>query len=155
MRTVRCALSGSQRIRGFTLTEIVISLAIASMAFAGVLYGYVMTADHAEWSSYSLAAHSIAMQGVEQARAAKWDPLAWQNGDELGVTNFRQVVTLDVPVRGGNAVLATNYVSVSTVSTAPPLRQLRADCVWILGSRKGTLRGPFTNTVITLRAPDQ
>ena len=42
----------------------VISLAIAGLAFSGVIYGYVMTADQAEWSSYSLAAHSLAMQGV-------------------------------------------------------------------------------------------
>ncbi len=130
-------------------------MAIAAMVFAGVLYGYVATADHAEWSSYSLAAHSLAMQGVEQARAAKWDPQAWPSIDELGVTNFSQTLTLDVPVAGGKATFATNYVSITTISTNPPLRQLRADCVWSLPYRNSQTRGPFTNTVITLRTADQ
>ena len=135
--------------------EVVIALAIAALAFTGVLYGYVTTSDQAEWCSYSLAAHSLAMQGVEQARCAKWDPQAWPVVDELGLTNFIQVAPLDVPVSGGNPVLATNYVSVTSVSTVPALRQLRADCVWFLPSRGQRTRGPFTNSVITLRAPDQ
>lgn len=155
MRTVGCYLRRSNGGAAFTLTEVVISIAIASLTFGGVLYGYVMTADQAEWSSYSLAAHSVALQGIEQARAAKWDPQAWQDGDEMGVTNFQQVVILDVPVKGGSPVLATNYVSITTASSTPPLRQLQADCVWMLASRRARTRGPFTNTVITLRAPDQ
>jgi len=60
-----------------------------------------------------------------------------------------------VPVSGGNALMASNYVSVTTESTVPPLRQLRADCVWLLPYRRGKAHGPFTNTVITLRAADQ
>ncbi|HWW02086.1 MAG TPA: prepilin-type N-terminal cleavage/methylation domain-containing protein [Candidatus Acidoferrum sp.] len=140
---------------GFTLTEVVISLAIAGLVFSGVMYGYVLTTDQAEWSCYSLAAHSLAMQGVEQARAAKWDPQAWPGIDDLGVTNFAQVSTLDVPVIAGNPTLATNYISISTVSIYPPLRELRSDCVWSLPYRKARLRGPFTNTVVTQRAADQ
>jgi len=155
MKTVRSCVSGRSRSSGFTLAEVVVSLAIACLAFSGVIYGYVMTTDKSEWSSCSLAAHSLAMQGVEQARAAKWDPQAWPTMDELGVTNFVQTVTLDVPVAGGNKLLATNYISITTVSTVPPLRQLRADCVWMLPYRKSVIRGPFTNTVITLRAADQ
>ena len=143
------------RESGFTLTEVVMSLAVAALAFGGVIYGYALTTDQAEWSSYSLAAHSLAMQGIEQARAAKWDPQAWPPVDELGTTNFSQVLTLDVPVAGGNATLATNFISITTVSTYPPLRQLRTDCVWSLSYRRDSNRGPFTNTVITLRAADQ
>ena len=156
MRTVS-SLSGrkNQTRRGFTLTEVVISLAIAAMAFSGVMYGYVLTTDQAEWSSYSLAAHSLALQGVEQARAAKWDPQAWPSIDELGVTNYAQVATLDLPTIPGNPTLATNYISIIMVTTYPPLRELRADCVWTLPYRKGRLRGPFTNTVVTQRAADQ
>jgi prepilin-type N-terminal cleavage/methylation domain-containing protein len=156
MRTVSSGCPRRERKNpGFTLTEVVISLALAAVAFAGVIYGYVLTTNQAEWSSYSLAAHSVAMQGVEQARGAKWDPQAWPSLDELGVTNFSQVVTLDVPVSGGNPLLATNYITITTASTVPPLRQLRADCVWTLPYRKNRARGPFTNTVITLRAADQ
>lgn len=138
---------------GFTLAEVVVSIAIATLTFGGVIYGYVLTADRAQWSAYSLAAQSLAMQGVEQARAAKWDPKAWPAVDELGLTNYAEVDTLDVPV-AGQQVLATNYISVSLVTLDPPLRQLRADCVWCLTSGRRS-RGPFTNTVITLRTSDQ
>lgn len=155
MRIARTGYSNKHKRPGFTLTEVTIAIAISALVFAGVIYGYVATADHAEWSAYSLAAHSLAIQGVEQARAAQWDPQAWPKIDELGVTNYTQVWALDVPVSGGNPVLATNYVSVTSVSTVPPLRQIRADCVWVLPSRGATTRGPFTNTVVTLRASDQ
>jgi len=149
----RRAAEQLQPTAGFTLTEVVIAIAIATLSFGGVIYGYVLTADRAEWSAYSLAAQSLAMQGVEQARAAKWDPKAWPAVDELGLTNYAEVDTLDVPV-SGVPVLATNYMSVSLVSQSPPLRQLRADCVWSLTNGRRS-RGPFTNTVITLRTADQ
>jgi hypothetical protein len=124
-------------------------MAITAGAAAVVIYGYVGTNYRAEWSVYSLAAQSFAMEGIEQARAAKWEPQAWPAVDELGTTNYSQVDSLDVLV-SGRQVYATNYISVTTASANPTLRQLRADCVWTLGGR-----GPFTNTAITLRAPDQ
>jgi len=138
----------------FTLVEVVVAVAVIALTFAVVVYGYLRTADRAEWSAYSLAAQSLAMQGVEQARAAKWDPQAWPVVDELGATNLVQVEPLDVPVVR-EPVMATNYISVTTVSANPPLRQLRADCVWSLKGRPAGIAGPFTNTTITLRAPDQ
>jgi hypothetical protein len=149
----RRAADHSQRTLGFTLAEVVVAIAIATLSFGGVIYGYVLTADRAQWSAYSLAAQSLAMQGVEQARAAKWDPKAWPSVDELGITNYAQVEMLDVPV-SGQSVLATNYMSVTLVSQDPPLRQLRTDCVWSLRNGRRS-RGPFTNTVITLRTADQ
>jgi prepilin-type N-terminal cleavage/methylation domain-containing protein len=140
--------------RGFTLTEVVVAVAIIALTFGIVVYGYLRAADRAEWSSYSFAAQSLAMQGVEQARAAKWDTQMWPVVDELGVTNYAHVAPLDVPA-AGEPVLATNYISVTTVSVNPPLRELRADCVWALPSRPARAAGPFTNTAVTLRAPDQ
>lgn len=141
------------QVSGFTLAEVVVSIAIATLSFGGVIYGYVLTGDRAEWSGYSIAAQSLAMQGVEQARAAKWDPKAWPAVDELGATNYTQVEMLDVPV-SGLPVQATNYIGVTLVSQDPPLRQLRADCVWSFANGRRS-RGPFTNTVITLRTADQ
>ena len=130
----RRAVRQPQQTAGFTLAEVVVAIAVATLSFGGVIYGYVLTADRAQWSAYSLAAQSLAMQGVEQARAAKWDPKAWPAVDELGVTNYTQVDMLDVPV-SGQPVRATNYISVTAVSQDPPLRQLRADCVWSLRQR--------------------
>ena|SRR5579872_6572893 len=143
-----------QRTLGFTLVEVVISLGLAALTFTGVIYGYALTSDQAQWSACSLAAHSLAVQGVEQARAAKWDPAAWPPIDELGTTNYTQISPLDLPVAKGNVMYATNYVSISTVSAMPPVRELRSDCVWKLLNGTRT-RGLFTNTVVTLRAPDQ
>ncbi len=148
-----CAGACSTRARmprlGFTLAEVVISLGILGLVVAGMLYAFANSSKLAEWNAYSLAAQSLALQGVEAARAAKWDPQAWPPVDELGVTNFVEVDILDVPV-SKVPIYATNYVSVSWVTQNPPLRQLRADCVWRFPGR-----GLFTNTVITLRAADQ
>jgi len=144
----------NQKTLAFTLAEVMMSLAIASLVFGGVIQGYVLVTDHSEWSAYSLAAQSLAAQGVEQARSAKWDPNAYPSIDQLGVTNYQVVEQLDVPI-SGPAVLATNYISISTASTTPPLRELRTYCVWCLPSRGRSTRGPFTNTVVTLRGADQ
>jgi hypothetical protein len=155
MRYVRCFTRASQRrTLGFTLTEVVISVGLAALTFTGVIYGYALTSDQAQWSACSLAAQSLAVEGVEQARAAKWDPQAWPQIDELGITNYSQVSPLSVPVAKGNIMFATNYISITTVSAVPPVRELHSDCVWRMlnGSRT---RGLFTNTVVTLRAPDQ
>jgi len=154
MRSTCCWGVGRWKERaGFTLTEVVVSIAVGTLVFAGVIYGYVLTTDRAEWSAYSLAAQSLATQGIEQARAAKWDPKAWPPVDELGVTNYTEVDILDVPV-AGRPVEATNCISISLVSVDPPLRQLRADCIWSLTSGRRS-RGPFTNTAVTLRTADQ
>ena len=145
----------TKRTSGFTLAEVVISISLLAVVVQGVVVGYVGSAQRAEWNAHSLAAQSLAMQAAEQARAAKWDPQAWpQNvgpgqADELGLTNFTQIDTLDIPTHG-KAITATTYVKVTTVSENPPLRQIRADCVW-----KFLNRGSFTNTVTMLRAPDQ
>jgi len=137
------------RTSAFTLVEVVIAVAILALTFSGVIYGYVLSAQRAEWSAYSLAAESLASQGVEQVRSAKWDPGAWPLIDELPPTNFATVETLDVPM-SGTPVYATNRISVSNVSTNPSIRQIRVDCAWMF-----VKRGPFTNTMITFRAPDQ
>lgn len=137
------------RSTGFTLVEVVVALALVAILIEGVVYGYVNAARRAEWSAHSLAAQSLASQGVEQARAAKWDPQAWPPADELPPTNFIQIDMLDIPV-SGTPTYATNYIQIKVASANPPLREIRADCVWSFVER-----GLFTNTVITLRAPDQ
>ena len=167
-------------IAAFSLVEVVIALAVSAVAILGIVNGYVFTAKRAEWSAYNLAAQSLAVQRLEQARAAKWDTLATPAIDELVSANFSVLVNiLDIPVtangdasllaakfpttlslaatlaasaktNGITFVYATNYTSIWRVSTTPPLKAVQVDCVW------GFLnRGLFTNTVITYRAPDQ
>jgi prepilin-type N-terminal cleavage/methylation domain-containing protein len=138
--------------RGFTLVEVVTATAISALTMAATIYGYGLTTRRAEWAGYSLAAQSLAMQGLEQARAAKWDPWSSNtNSDLLKSTNFPpQIKTLDLPISGTNVVYATNFWTISTISTNPNLRMIRVDCVW-----KFRNKGPFTNTTVTYRASDQ
>jgi len=135
----------------FTLMEVVISLAISAITIGAILTGYTLATKRAEWSAYSLAAQSLAMQRLEQTRAAKWDPNGWPPVDELVSSNFpvRQEV-LDIPISGTNLVYATNFTSITMLSSSPPLKMIRVDCTWMFISR-----GPFTNTVATYRTADQ
>lgn len=139
---------------GFTLVEVLVAIALIGLVFTSVLTSYVSATDRSEWSGYSLAAQSLAVQGMEQARAAQWDPQAWPVIDELGVTNLVQVEQLDVTA-SKQVIFATNYISITNLPGVIPMRQIRADCVWSLASRRPATRGPFTNTAVTLRAPDQ
>jgi prepilin-type N-terminal cleavage/methylation domain-containing protein len=153
MLNMYCSLRGVSPGRkvqaAFTLAEVVIALAIFAIVIQGVIWGYVTCTRRAEWSAHSLAAQSLASQGVEQARAAKWDPQSWPMVDELPPSKFEQIDALDIPI-AGTPRYATNFITITQVSANPPLREIRADCVW-----KFLNRGLFTNTVITLRAPDQ
>jgi type II secretory pathway pseudopilin PulG len=143
-----------RNVLGFTLVEVVMAVLISTIVFATVIYAYVGANDRSEWSAYSFAAQSLAHQAIEQARAAKWDPQNWPAYDDLGVTNYTRVETLDVTLTG-SPVLATNYVNISTVTNSPEIRQLRADCVWVLVTRYHGAAGPFTNTAVSFRASDQ
>lgn len=134
-----------------TLVEVVLSLAITGITFGAIIFGYIMSARRAEWSGYSLAANSLALQRLEQARAAKWDVLTTPVTDEVTTTNFPvQIAVMDVPISGENITYATNFTTISLVSANPPLKVIRVDCVWPF---KG--EGLFTNTLLTYRAPDQ
>jgi prepilin-type N-terminal cleavage/methylation domain-containing protein len=148
--------------KAFTLAEILVAMLIFSMVMSGVIYGYVQANRIAEWCCMSLAATRYASGGAEQARAADWRPWDWPatNGpgtmDELPPTNYFQVDTMDIPSKGSPSSAdydfwVTNYISVSNYSINPPVRQIRADCVWKL-PWSGQL---MTNTVILLRGPDQ
>lgn len=136
---------------GITIVEVVLSLAIMGISFGAIITGYIISARRAEWSAYSLAANSLAMQRLEQCRAAKWDLLTTPVTDELVASNFTaQASILDVPISGENITYATNFTTISTLSANPPLKMIRVDCVWPF---KG--QGLFTNSLITYRAPDQ
>jgi len=131
--------------------EVVFSLAIVGLAAGGIITGYVQSARVTDWQAHSLAAESLAMQRIEQCRAAKWDTRAAPVVDQLVSANFPVVVEqMDLPTVSTNASYATIYTTSSTVSSDPPLRMMQADCVW-----KFPGRGWFTNTIVTYRAPDQ
>lgn len=148
---------------GFTLTEVLISMLIFSVVAGGVVYGYIQTNRTAEWSALSLAAQSYASQGAEQVRAADWRPRDYPPATGYGTMDelpagysFTTNYIMDVPISGNPssnnfAFFVTNYVTITTALTNPPLREIRSDAVWIF-----YLTGQvYTNTIILLRAPDQ
>ena len=136
---------------GGTLVELVIALSIALITVSASMKGYILTANKSEWSAYSLAANSMAMQRLEQARAAKWDPGAWPSVDRVIQANFPPVTNvLDVPISGSNIVFGVVTTTITNISANPPLKMVRVDCVW-----KFTTHGWFTNTVTSYRSSDQ
>lgn len=129
----------------------VVAMAVAAIFVTGTVVGYIQSHRQAEWSAYSLAANSLAMQEAERARAAKWDPNAYPPVDNLVASNFPvRIDVLDIPMSGTNIVYATNRTSISNISVNPSVRMVRVDCTWSFPKR-----GVYTNSVFTYRAPDQ
>ena len=151
--------------RGFTLAEVVIALAIITMVFASIIVAYTQAAYRAEWTGYSLAAESLAIKQIEQARSARWDPASSPPTIEiyslnlLGSNLTSQVLTgytwtnLDLPSNGTNVLRATNYVTVKPVPSAVAATNLmvKVETVWAFRWKKTKL---YTNTVCTYLAPD-
>jgi prepilin-type N-terminal cleavage/methylation domain-containing protein len=157
---VRCRQMVERKPRvlraAFTLIEVMISAALLAMVTAGIIYGYAQSNRFAEWSSMSLAAHSYALQGLEQVRSAKWDFWTYPTTDVIplpqvvgATTNFTQSDIMDIPVSGA-PFYVTNYIKLIQISTTPQVREVWSQCVWVFPPT-GQL---FTNTVITYRAPD-
>ena len=137
--------------QALTLVEVLVAMIVFGIMVSGIVSGFMQAHRAAEWSAYSLAAQSLAMQPMEQARAAKWDPYAWPATNQLIQANFPpQTNVLDVPASGTNIVYATNRTTLRMVSTTPPLMQISVECTWRFMNR-----GVFTNRITTYRAPDQ
>lgn len=146
-----------------TLVEVLIAIVVLVTVMSGIIMGYVQANRMAEFSSMSLAAQSTALQGIEQALAARWDTQSVYTNtgpgtdDELGCTNnwipTGSTNVLDIPVSGAE-VPVTNYVTITAINNPlnpVKLRQIRSDAVWTFPFTKMT----FTNSIVTLRAPDQ
>jgi len=149
-------------VSAFTLIEVLIAFIIFGLVTSAMIYGYVQANRTAEWSSQSLAAMSYASQGMEQMRSAQWDAEEYSTASGQGTTdvlgnNFQtnQVDTLDIPTSGG-LISVTNYMTATRYTnslglTSPPMKLLVSQVVWTF-RLTGQL---FTNTIVTLRAPDQ
>jgi len=143
-------------VAGFTLAEVLISLAIGAMIFAGLIGAYVQTSYRAEWSGYSLAAQALAIQQLEQARAADWDISTTPVKNEI--TNIPMITSaiLDLPVKGTNVVWATNFTTITSIpitnTVGASVYMVRVDTAWpFIWAGKTHY---YTNTVADLFAPD-
>ena len=153
-----------------TFMEVLIALLIVVMVFGAIINGYISTSIRCQWTGYSLAAQSMGIQAIEEARSAKWDigvneitNLAMSgfsyNSTTLTATGYTTNI-LDVPMKASNPILATNFISIrmfneNNSSTLPiQLQMIRVDTVWpFVGWSKFSLTY-YTNTVCTLIAPD-
>jgi Tfp pilus assembly protein PilV len=136
---------------GMTLAEVVIAMFIAGLAVIGIIAGYFYCTSSAEKAGLHLAASARALERLEETRSAKWDTASWPQVDQLVATNFpSKNVILDLSGSGGNAISATLNTAITQISTTPPLKRVRVDCIWLF---KGVER--VTNTIETCRAPDQ
>lgn len=148
---MRIARSKQSQRAGVTLVETMVAMLIVAVTIAATVNGYILAADRAEWSSQSLAAHSLAIQRMEQVRSATWNMTGEFPVDNVVAANFPDSKSvLDLPVSGSNVVTATTFTTITSVSANPALKLIRVDCVWPYRER-----GFFTNTLITYRAPEQ
>jgi Tfp pilus assembly protein PilV len=136
---------------GLTLVEVVVAFGISVVAVLGIISGYLFGVASAQRSSLSMAATARALQRIEQTRGAQWDSSRWPAADQLLASNFPvEVVSLRLDTTGKPAVYATNFIDIESVSVNPPLKKIRADCVWSFNGIQ-----LLTNTIETCRAPDQ
>ena len=151
----------------YSLAEVLVGFMVFGVVTAGMIYGYVEANRVAEWSSQSQAATSLAVQGMEKARAAQWlaEEITITNGPNTidvmpltlntntGVYSYSfppEIDYMDVPM-SGDLIPVTNYVTVTQIHTNPMLRQIVSQVTWTF-----LLTGKqYTVSMITLRAPDQ
>jgi prepilin-type N-terminal cleavage/methylation domain-containing protein len=137
--------------QAMTLVEVLVALAISGVAIAGIVYGYVFSINAADRFSLSLAANAQATERMEQIRSARWNSTSSPVFDQVVASNFpTETVTLDLAGAGTGETYATNYTQITVVSTTPPLKRVRVDCIWVDASSH-----LMTNSVETFRAPDQ
>jgi hypothetical protein len=166
-----CLRFHSSRLQaGYSLVEVVLAAGIIALVYGMIISCYIQSGLRAQWSGYSLAAQSLTVQQIEQARSAIWDPA--MNNNEVTNLNLEgrsynsssrtwsgyTTALLDVPYATTNYVTATNFVSIQLIDlnneTNPPVQvqMIRVDTVWPFFYRSLNLY--FTNTAATLLAPD-
>ncbi len=162
---------------GYSLIELVLAVAVFGLVCGLMLNCYIQAGVNAEWSGYSLAAESLGMDQVEQARQAKWDSISGSGscnyllalnllGKNLSTNLGAGTITLtgyttnilDIPyATSTNYVIATNYVStqIFNLNNNPNNAQicmLQVQTVWPFNYRSTNVTY-FTNTIATYLAP--
>jgi hypothetical protein len=133
-----------------TLVEVVIAMLVAGLAIAGIIGGYNFCTAAAQKAALIQAANARAMERIEETRSIFWDVTTWNAEDKLVSSNFPlKTVTLGLSGSGTATLTASLQTQISQISTNPSLKRVRVNCIW-------QFRGvQFTNSVETLRAPDQ
>lgn len=173
----RLGFRSSRLQAGSTLIELMIAAAIFGIVFGVILNCYYQSGLMAEWSGYSLAAESLGMEQIEQARQASWDAISGSGGHNnltklnllggnLSTNNSTGTITLtgymtnilDIPYATTNFVIATNFVTCQILNLYGDINQaqicmLRVDTVWpfsyTYNDRSTKQATYFTNTIVT------
>ena len=141
------------RTAAFTLAEVVICVGIMMLVFAAIITAYVQTSYRAEWTGYSLAAQAAAVQQLESAKAAVWDPLQTPVMDQISQLPLVTSVLLDLPVTGTNTLYATNYITVTLMQNGVYSNYfVQVNTVWPFRWKNQTVY--FTNTIADYYAPE-
>ena len=160
-------LAGKRQTSAFTLMEVVMSMAIVALIFSGIITANVQIMKRAEWSGQSLAAQAMAIQQLEQARAALWDEPSFQNQVtnlslqnwtyNAGVVKGYTWTNLDLPIAGTNNIPATNFVTITLLTNVTGLSQIKLQMVQVVTvwSFKGFgATKLYTNSIATYIGPD-
>jgi prepilin-type N-terminal cleavage/methylation domain-containing protein len=134
-----------------TLIEVLVALAISGLTMGGMVTGYIYCTTSAVKAELAQAANARAMERVEETRSARWDTSSWPAVDQLVASNFPDtIVMLDLPGTNAGGTSASVQTQIAQISSSPPMRKIRVDCVWQFKGGEW-----ITNTIETIRAPDQ
>jgi len=132
-----------------TLVEVVVALFITGLTVTGIINGYMFCSRSSAKDALSMVANTRAMERMETVRSAQWDTSSFPPVDKLVATNFPDTVLILDRLKNGTNILATVRTDISQISTVPPLRRIRVDCIWQFNGAER-----MTNTIETCRAPD-
>jgi prepilin-type N-terminal cleavage/methylation domain-containing protein len=138
--------------KAMTLVEVLVATAIFGLVFGSVMTGLSRAIYRANWASCNIEANKLAEQRLEQMQNARWDLTASPTVDQVVSNNFPLVTTSLLDYKAGGSLIATNWVTINTLpnTNSPQYKILASSVRW---SYRG--RGPFTNTVTSIRAMDQ
>jgi Tfp pilus assembly protein FimT len=166
-----------QNQTAFTLMEVLIAVVLAALMFGGIISGYMLGAKRLQWAGYSLAAQTLSVQCLEQARSAVWDgstnveilnlsfvgssrSYSTTNSGKTWLLTGYTTNILDIPWKGTNYLLATNYITIQQFyannysGRLVYLQSVRVDTVWpFIGWGNFALKY-YTNSSCTYIAPD-
>jgi len=138
-----------------TLVEVLVGTAVFALVFGSVLTGITQASYRIAWSKYNAAATKFAEQRMEQIQSAPLELTATPPIDAVVATNFpTDYVDMEKFVGTTNTVRAARTVTIDSVPNSNPnALKYKIITVSVVWSYRG--RGPFTNMLVTVRAPDQ
>lgn len=139
--------------RGMTLVEVMMATCVFALVFGSVITALRLANYRAFWATCDLEAGKQAEQQMEQMQAAQWDITASPTIDEVVSNNFTNTTSVLLAyTNNAPPVISTNWVTIATLpNTANPLYKVMTSSVaWMFEGK-----GPYTNSLTTIRALDQ